>query len=297
MLPKPLMLALGAARGAVLTAPLACATPGQGAVPSRPVVPSLDADGLGVHEPTRSTIASKGSHASVPVERPQSEPAPGFDAESLEALMRSMVDEIRSAQSPEDLDWVLSDLIVGGPLEGFLAAAIPALSHVPDEDLAVSATSLDRDLQDPVHRSLLSAEVALSLVHLSPDRPSGLAELLRGTDEPPSLQELLYGRLLPPAVQEALYAGHVAYLVLLTLLDERPMPQWLRSELRRKLVVNQHRYFGLLVAYAKKEGVVLPDSLASIEPLDLDAAEREAEREHRAVDSYLDGRRADRNRS
>jgi hypothetical protein len=98
-------------------------------------------------------------------------------------------------------------------------------------------------------------------------------------------------------VQEALYAGHVSYLVLLTLLDERPMPPWLRSELRRKLVANQRQYFGLLVAYANKEGVALPESLASIEPLDLDAAEHEAAREHHAVDSYLDGRRAERDRS
>ena len=208
-----------------------------------------------------------------------------------------MVDEIRAAQSPEDLDWVLSDLIVGGSLEGFLAAAVPALPHVPAEDLAASTTSLDRDLQDPMQRSLVSAEVALSLVHLSPDRPSGLAELLRGTGEPASLQELLYGRLLPAAVQEALYAGHVSYLVLLTLLDERPMPQWLRSELRRKLVANQHQYFRLIVAYAIEAGIPLPASLDSIEPLDLDTAERETEREHRAVDSYLDRRRADRHRS
>lgn len=285
MLPKPLVLALGAARGAVLTAPLACASPGQAAAPS------LDANPPDDRERARPMLASQGVEASSPG------PVASFDAESLEALMRSMVDEIRSARSPEDLDWVLSDLIVGGPLERFLEAAMPALPHVPDEELAVSATGLDRDLQDPMHRSLLSAEVALSLVHPSHARPSGLAGLLRGTSEPPSLQELLYGRLLPPAVQEALHAGHVAYLVLLTLLDERPMVPWLRSELRRKLVVSQYQYFGLLVAYAKREGVPLPDSLASIEPLDLEAAERDAEREHGAVDSHLDGRRSDQNRS
>lgn len=255
------MLALGAARGVVLTAPLACASPGQAAAPSRPPIPSLDTEN------------------------------------ALEALMRSMVDEIRAAQSPEDLDWVLSDLIVGGPLEGFLAAAVPALPHVPDAELAVGTTTLDRDLQDSVERSLVSAEVALSLVHLSPDRPSGFVELLRGTGEPASLQELLYGRLLPPAVQEALYAGHVAYLVLLTLLDERPMPQWLRSELQRKLVDNQHQYFRLLVAYALEAEIPLPEALGSIEPLEIEAAEREAGREHRAVDAYLDARRAARNRS
>ncbi len=272
--------------GAVLTAPLACADPGQATVPSRLVIPSLDANDADLLEGTQP------SPSSATNANPSS-----FDAESLEALMRSMVDELRSAQSPEDLDWVLSDLIVGGPLEAFLAAAIPALPHVPDEDLDASTTSLDRDLQDAVHRSLLSADVALALVQLSPDRPPGLAKLLRGTNEPASLQELLYGKRLPPAVQEALYAGHVSYLVLLTLLDERPMPRWLRSELRRKLVANQLQYFGLLVAYAKKEGVGIPDSLAPIEPLDLDAAEHEAEREHRAVDSYLDGRRAERNRS
>ena len=269
MLPKPLLLALGAARGAVLTAPLACASPGQTTMPLRPAI-----------------------EASRP------EPPPGFDAGSLEVLMRSMVDELRSAQSPEDLGWVLSELIVGGPLEGFLAAAVPASSHVPHEDLDVSTTSLDRDLQAAVHRSLLSADVALALVQSPPERAPGLAELLRGTEaEPVSLQELLYGKLLPPAVQEAVYAGHVAYLVLLTLLDDRPMSEWLRSELRRKLVANQRQYFALLVAYANKEGIELPDSLASIEPLDLEAAEHEAEREHQAVDSYLDGLRAERDRS
>ena len=84
-----------------------------------------------------------------------------------------------------------------------------------------------------MHRSLLSADVALALVNLSPDRPPGLAKLLRGTNEPASLQELLYGKRLPPAVQEALYAGHVSYLVLLALLDERSMPRWLR---RRRCV-------------------------------------------------------------
>jgi hypothetical protein len=144
---------------------------------------------------------------------------------------------------------------------------------------------------------LLSADVALALVYPSPDRPPGLAKLLRGTNEPASLQELLYGTRLPPAVQEALYAGHVSYLVLLTLLDERPMPRWLRSELQRKLLANQQQYFGLLVAYAKKEGVGVPESLASIESLDLDAAKRQGAGERDAVDAYLDGRRADRDRS
>jgi hypothetical protein len=89
---------------------------------------------------------------SGPLEHVRAKPEPSFDAEPLEALMRAMVDEIRAAQSPEDLDWVLSDLIVGGPLEDFLVAAVPALPYVPDGDLAVSTTSLDRDLQDPMQR-------------------------------------------------------------------------------------------------------------------------------------------------
>jgi hypothetical protein len=203
-----------------------------------------------------------------------------------------MVGEIRSAESPDDLDWTLSDLIAGGPLEGFLAAAIAALPHVPDEDFEVSTEHLDPQLRDAVHRSVLSTQVVLALLQTAADRPSGRVDSLRQDGESPSLQELLYGDVLPPAVQEALYAGHVAYLALLTLLDDRPTPQWLRSELRRRLVASQHQYLELLVASARREGIVLPEPLASIEPLDLDAAEREGERERRAVDSYLDGRRA-----
>lgn len=211
--------------------------------------------------------------------------------------MRSMIGEIRSAESSEDLDWTLSDLIAGGPLEEFLAAAIAALPHVPDESFDVGTEHLDPALRDAVQRSLVSTQVTLALLQPSTAGSSGHVDLLRPEGEPHRLQELLYGHRVPPAVQEALYAGHVTYLALLTLLDDEPTPTWLRVELQRRLAISQHEYLGLLVAYATKAGLDLPEPLAFIEPLDLDAAEREGERERHAIDAYLDGRRVVQDRS
>ncbi|MEM9457055.1 MAG: hypothetical protein AAGF11_22950 [Myxococcota bacterium] len=102
---------------------------------------------------------------------------------------------------------------------------------------------------------------------------------------------------MAPPIQEALYAGHVAFLALLTLLDDQPVPEWLRSELKQQMVCGQHLYLTLIVAFARQAGVALPTSLESMEAIDLDQAEREAEREQRAVDSYLSHLRASRTQS
>ena len=216
-----------------------------------------------------------------------------------------MVDEIRTTQTPEELEWALSDLIVGGPFEDFLTAASAALLHVNDADLEVTTDDLDPELQGAVDRFLLTTEVALSLLRTSEGdqrgNPSegahGLTELRAGVGALPTLQELLYGDALAPSIQEALYAGHVAFLALLTLLDDQPVPEWLRSALKQKMVNGQHRYLTLIVALATEAGVALPISLESVEAIDLDEAEREAELERHAVGSYLSHLRASRTQS
>lgn len=276
----------------MLTAPLACAAP--------------------VHEGTSSRLAASATPS--PTSDPQIEPSGDeFDVGSLELLMRSMVEEIRTVQTPEELEWALSDLIVGGPLEDFLTAASAALLHVDDADLEVTTDNLDPDLQGAVHRFLLTTQVDLSLLRTLEDGPlrgsgqraHGLTEHWTrggsregaGESERPTFQELLYGDALAPPIQEALYAGHVAFLALLTLLDDQPVPEWLRSELKQQMVCGQHLYLTLIVAFARQAGVALPTSLESMEAIDLDQAEREAEREQRAVDSYLSHLRASRTQS
>ncbi|MEM9462665.1 MAG: hypothetical protein AAGF11_51430, partial [Myxococcota bacterium] len=82
-----------------------------------------------------------------------------------------MVEEIRTVQTPEELEWALSDLIVGGPLEDFLTAASAALLHVDDADLEVTTDNLDPDLQGAVHRFLLTTQVDLSLLRTLEDGP------------------------------------------------------------------------------------------------------------------------------
>jgi hypothetical protein len=227
------------------------------------------------------------------------------DVGELERLMDPLVTEVLAASDPSDLDWRMSDLIAGGPLEDFLHGALTAAARLPSSELEVTADALDDDLHEAAPFLALSARLGLDLMaKLAHAREEGSAE---GDAEAPivatftddlDLQELLYGDRVPGAVQRALYAGQDSYISLLVLVSGRTLPDWLRADLRRRLLDGQREHLRVLVAIARAAELPVPEAniLAELEPFDLDAAETESAAQRRGIRSHLVASRSARSR-
>lgn len=241
------------------------------------VKPSAAADAS--HEQALETSDRDGS------EKPQHE--------RLAHLTQSIVDDLASAPTLDELSWRLSNEICGTRFEEFLLEAVSVL-----KDLLLDDIELDfpPDLQEAGELAVASTELAMAMAAAAVTfyDDQNWNEGVDGEDdhlELPDLQEILYGDQLPDAVQEAMHDGLAAHLCLLTLLKVKRLPDWLQEALKEQALQGQRRYLSLLKAGALEAGLELPISevLEGIEPLDLKSEKAEHRRECAAVDSYLDG--------
>jgi hypothetical protein len=87
------------------------------------------------------------------------------------------------------------------------------------------------------------------------------------------LEDAIYGDALPRGVQDMMYGWLASLACLAALLDERTLPEWLRSELIRRAVDGQRAHLRYSLAVAEQHlGLVLPPSMRrpDLPPFDLD---------------------------
>lgn len=221
-----------------------------------------------------------------------------LDTTELGTLLTTMVTEVRAARSVADLDWRISELLVG-PLDEFIGRVQELLPHIPEEDLTVPVEDLDEAISQATLAFMASTELVVALSDKAAAEQDQDAQQIEESVARPDPQDLLYGEDLPPAVQEALYDGQSSYLCLLALLDAEPLASWLLTELQQRMLDGQRNYLRLLIAYAREAEVPVPDLelLRTLEPLDLEQASRDADLQRRAIDRYLDSARSAQDKS
>jgi len=194
---------------------------------------------------------------------------------------------IRAARTPDELTWLLSEQIHGQDFAVFLEEFQNlAQSHLLTEVATHGGFEVAEDLAEIRDLFLLCAVISMEMV-------AGM-ELSEELD-PSDVSSVLAERGHSLRMQEALEGGVTGYLALLALDDDDhpPPADWLRIELRQRAEQGMRQYAALLVAWASKAGVAVPDSplLSTLEPFDLDQDAVDGKREAAGVRRFFDKRR------
>lgn len=217
----------------------------------------------------------------------------------LHDLLASISARMREASTPDDVPWLVSSKVFDPEFLDLIDESEVLLDSTDLHDLVEHAgQGLPGELQEVGAMMSVAFQVAEALRARShqetEDTPT---DLLDSEDTPtevsiprePTVDELIGNDRIPRRVRDAIYGSYAAAVCTIALLDPRPLPGWLRAELQRRAVEGHREGLRLLLAVAHRAGIALPRSplVDTLEPLDLDAAEREHLRERSAFQRGL----------
>jgi len=239
-----------------------------------------------------ANVALVAASASADAGEPRSTPAPPrrHPRANLDRVLTAaghIGQRIRASRSPDELTWVLSEQIGSQDFAVFLeefhsvvhADLLTEVAKHGGFDVAEDLVEL-RDLF--LFCAAITSDMLAEIEHLEDLTTADVSSVLYESGHSLRVQEALDGGL----------TGHLALLALGD--DEQPPPaDWLRAELRQRAEHGLRLYAGLLVAWARRAGVDVPESplLATLEPFDLDQDTVDREREADGMRRYFDKRR------
>lgn len=218
----------------------------------------------------------------------------------LSELLADIASRMREASTPEDVPWLVSSKVFDPEFLDLIDEAEVLLDSTDLHDLVEHAGhGLPGELREVGAMMSVAFEVAEALrVHAEEETEHTPTELLDSEDTPteeprplePTVAEVVSSDRIPRRVRDAIYGGYASAVCTIALLDPRPMPEWLREELQRRAVEGHRDSLRLLLAVARRASIPLPRSplVDVLEPLDLDAAERDHLRERSAFQRGLE---------
>jgi len=218
----------------------------------------------------------------------------------LSELLADIASRMREASAPDDVPWLVSSKVFEPDFLDLIDEAEVLLDSTDLHDLVEHAgQGLPGELREVGAMMSVAFQVAEALrVHAEAEAEHTPTDLLDSedtpTDEPrllePTVEEVVSSDRIPRRIRDAIYGGYASAVCTIALLDPRPMPRWLRDDLQRRAVEGHRDSLRLLLAVARRAGIPLPHSplVDALEPLDLDAAEREHLRERSAFQRGLE---------
>lgn len=224
----------------------------------------------------------------------------------LSDLLADIASRMREASTPEDVPWLVSSKVFDPDFLDLIDESEALLDSTDLHDLVEHAgQGLPGELREVGAMMSVAFQVAESLRVRAQEETEHTPTELDTEDTPtdvraplePTVDEVMGSDRIPRRIRDAIYGGYASAVCTIALLDPRPMPEWLREELQRRAVEGHRDSLRLLLAVARRAGLPLPHSplVAALEPLDLDAAERDHLSERSAFQRGLEA--ADRLRS
>jgi hypothetical protein len=218
----------------------------------------------------------------------------------LSDLLTAIASRLREASSPDDVPWLISSKVFDPDFLELIDESEALLDSSDLHDLVEHAgRGLPGELQELGAMMSVAFQVADGLrARAHEEAEDTPTELFEAEDTPtdareplePTVEEMVSSDQLPRRIRDAIYGGYASAVCTIALLDPRPMPSWLRADLHRRAVDGHRDSLRLLLAVARREGITLPRSplVDTLVPLDLDAAEREHQRERSAFHRGLE---------
>lgn len=217
----------------------------------------------------------------------------------LSELMAGVASRMREASRPEDVAWLVSSKVFDPEFLELIDESEALLDSTDLHDLVQHAGhGLPVELREVGSMMSMSFEVAEALRARAHDEAEHTpTDLLDTEDTPtdvparlePTVEDAVSNERIPRRIRDAIYGGYASAVCTIALLDPRPIPDWLRAELQYRAIEGHRDSLRLLLAVARRAGIPLPHSplAQAIEPLDLEAAEREHLRERSAFQRGL----------
>jgi hypothetical protein len=205
----------------------------------------------------------------------------------LSDLLTGIASRMREASTPDDVPWLVSSKVFDPEFLDLIDESEALLYSTDLHDLVEHAgQGLPGELREIGAMMSVAFGVAEDLrARAQQEAEDTPTELFDSEDTPtelneprePTVDELIGNDRIPRRVRDAIYGSYASAVCTIALLDPRPLPGWLRAELQRRAVEGHREGLRLLLAVARRAGITLPPSplVDALEPLDLDAAERE----------------------
>jgi hypothetical protein len=218
----------------------------------------------------------------------------------LSELMAGIAARMREATTADDVAWLVSSKVFDPEFLDLIDESEALLDSTDLRDLVQYAgQGLPGELREVGAMMSVSFEVAEALrARAHEEAEHTPTDLLDTEDTPtdvqvrfePTVEDVVSNDRIPRRIRDAIHGGYASAVCTIALLDPRPMPGWLRAELQCRAIEGHRDGLRLLLAVAMRAGIPLPHSplVHALEPLDLEAAEREHLRERSAFQRGLD---------